>query len=115
MLSLVNILLFKCNRSAISLDLSSLKFQENDQNVLDFMYPCIVSIIVNDDQQDATILAYLFIPNQLYVFRAMSSPSSGARDRIYSFWYCSTILLLAGVMDEMELLEFHLIHDTSRQ
>ena len=36
--------------------------------------PCIFSIIVNDDQQDATISAYLFIPNQLYVFRAMSSP-----------------------------------------
>ena len=32
------------------------------------------SIIVNDDQQDATILDYLFIPNQLYMFRAMSSP-----------------------------------------
>jgi len=35
---------------------------------------CIVSIIVSDDQQDATILAYLFIPNQLYMIRAMSSP-----------------------------------------
>ena len=33
-------------------------------------------IIVNDDQHDATILAYLFIPNQLYVFRAMSSMST---------------------------------------
>ena len=32
------------------------------------------AIIANDDQQDATILAYLFIPNQLYFFRAMSSP-----------------------------------------
>jgi len=32
------------------------------------------SIIVNDDQQDATILVYLFIPNQLYMFQAMSSP-----------------------------------------
>ena len=31
-------------------------------------------VIVNDDQLDATILAYLFIPNQLFVFRAMSSP-----------------------------------------
>ena len=30
-------------------------------------------INVNSDQQDATILAYLFIPNQLYMFRAMSS------------------------------------------
>ena len=32
------------------------------------------STIVNNDQQDATILVYLFIPNQLYMFRAMSSP-----------------------------------------
>jgi hypothetical protein len=40
---------------------------------LTFVYPCIASIIVNDDQQDATILAYIFIPNQLYMFRAMSS------------------------------------------
>ena len=38
---------------------------------LTFVCPCIVSIIVNDDQQDATILAYLFILNQLYVFRAV--------------------------------------------
>jgi hypothetical protein len=41
---------------------------------LTFVCSCIVSINVNDDQQDATILAYLFIPNQLYMFRAMSSP-----------------------------------------
>jgi len=32
------------------------------------------NVIVNDDQQVATILAYLFIPNQFYIFRAMSSP-----------------------------------------
>jgi len=31
-------------------------------------------VIVNDDQEDATILVYLFIPNHLYMFRAMSSP-----------------------------------------
>ena len=39
-----------------------------------FVYPCIASIIVNDAQQDATILAYLFIPNHLCMFRAMYSP-----------------------------------------
>ena len=33
-----------------------------------FVCSCIVSIIVIDDQQDATIMAYLFIPNQLYIF-----------------------------------------------
>jgi len=42
--------------------------------ILTFVCPCIVSIIVNDDQQDATILAYLFIPNKLCMFWAMSSP-----------------------------------------
>jgi len=31
----------------------------------------LVHIIVNDAQQDATILVYLFIPNQLYTFRAV--------------------------------------------
>ena len=32
-------------------------------------------IVVNDDQQYAYILAYLFIPDQLYTFRAMYSPT----------------------------------------
>jgi hypothetical protein len=45
-----------------------------DPSAMTFMYPCIVSINVNYDQQDATILVYLFIPNQLYIFREMSSP-----------------------------------------
>jgi len=40
---------------------------------LTFVCPCIFSIIVNDDQKDTNILTYLFIPNQLYMFRAMSS------------------------------------------
>jgi len=31
-------------------------------------------INVINDQQDATILDYLFIPNQLYIFRALYSP-----------------------------------------
>ena len=41
---------------------------------LTFVYPGIASIIINDDQQYVTILAYLFIHNQLYMFRAMFSP-----------------------------------------
>ena len=49
--------------------------RHNDDNSrLMSVCPCIISAIVNDDQQDANILAYLFIPNQLYMFRAMSSP-----------------------------------------
>ena len=31
-------------------------------------------VMVNDDQQDANVLVYLFIPNQLYMFLVMSSP-----------------------------------------
>ena len=67
------------------------------------MCPCIASVIVNDDQQDATILAYLFIPNQLYMFRAMSSPIIRCTWLYLQLWHCPPILLPAGVLDEMEL------------
>jgi len=32
------------------------------------------NLIVNDDQQDATIYVYLIIPSQLYMFREKFSP-----------------------------------------
>jgi len=54
---------------------------------LTFVCSCIATIIVNDDKQDATILAYLFIPNQLYMFRAM--------DNIRTCKY-SQVLLMMG-------------------
>ena len=81
---------------------------------LTFVCPCIVSIIVNDDQQDATILAYLFIPNPLYMFRAMSSPI------IRSTWLYLQLLRLsiniaASWCHEWDGTEFHLIHDTTQQ
>jgi len=38
------------------------------------VWPCIASIILNDYLQDANILAYSFILNQLYMFRVMLSP-----------------------------------------
>jgi len=45
------------------------------ETILMFVCPCIVSIIVIDDQQDENFwFIYLFIPNQLYMFRAMFSP-----------------------------------------
>ena len=53
------------------------------------MYPCFVSIIVNDDQQNAIILVYLFIPNQLYMFRAMCSPI------VRSTWLYLQLLVLS--------------------
>ena len=45
-------------------------------------------MIVNYEQQDATILAYLFIPNQLYMFRVKSSPI------IRSTWLYLQLLIL---------------------
>jgi hypothetical protein len=77
-------------------------------------------LIINDNQQDVIIL-YLFI----YLFLVCCTclgrflrPSSGANKYTYSFGYFQPILLLAGIMNEMELefqmeLEFRLIHDTS--
>ena len=59
---------------------------------LAFVYPCIVSTIVNDYQQDATILVYLFILKQLYMFRAMSSPI------IRSTWLYLQHLILSTVI-----------------
>jgi len=58
-------------------------------------------------------LFYLFLISST-CFRRCLLPSSGAVDFIYRFWYFPPILLLVGVMDEMEL-PLHLIHDTSRQ
>ena len=46
-------------------------------------------VIVNDDQQDAIIIVYLFIPSQLYMFRAMSLPI------IRSTWLYLQFLILS--------------------
>jgi len=71
-------------------------------------------LIVIDDQQDATILVYLFIPNQLYTFQAMFSPI------IRSNWLYLQLLILstdiaAGWCHGWGGTAFHLIHDTSWQ
>ena len=74
----------------------------------------ITLIIVNDDQQDAPILDYLFIPSQLYMFRAMSLPIIKSTWLNLQLLVLSTVIAAAGIMDEMEL-KFHLIHDIGRQ
>jgi len=51
-----------------------------------------VCLIVNDDQQDANILAYLFMPNQLYMFRALSSPITRS-----TWLYLQPLLLSTGI------------------
>ena len=64
---------------------------------LTFVCPCIFSITVNDDQQDTTILVYLFIPNKLYMFPAMSSPI------IRSTWLYLQHLILSTVMTDFTI------------
>ena len=97
---------------------------------LTFVFPCFASIIVNDDQQDANILASLFLISSTCFGRCLR-PSSGALDCIYIIWYCAPILLLGSVMDDISISStkpagsnvgghcattmFHLTHDTSRQ
>ena len=55
---------------------------------------------------------YLFLKGST-CFRRFLRPSSGAHNCTHSFRYCQLILLQAGIMDEMELAQLHLIHDTS--
>ena len=47
--------------------------EEFSEKVSVYIYITYSTIVIND-QQDATISDYLFIPNQLYMFRAMFSP-----------------------------------------
>ena len=63
---------------------------------LTFVFPCIVSVITTDDQQDATALFYLLLISSTCFGRCFR-PSSGAYHRNYSCWYCPPMLLLAGV------------------
>jgi hypothetical protein len=72
------------------------------------MCPCITSIIINDDQQDASILD-LFISSLLYMFLAIRSPIIRSTQLYLQLRILSKNI--DGIMDEMER-QFHLIHDT---
>jgi len=61
-------------------------------------------IIIIDNQQDATILIYLFLIG-CTCFGRCFRPSSGAYHCNYIFWYCPPMLLLAGVAYWVELPE----------
>ena len=60
------------------------------------------------------LLVYLFVPNQLYMFRAMFSPS------IRSTWLYLQLLILSTYVAASrcygrDRTTFHLVHDTGRQ
>ena len=50
-------------------------------------------------------LIYLFLISYTHFERCLR-PSSGALDCIYSIWYCSPVLLPAGVMDDGSILAY---------
>jgi len=54
------------------------------------------------DKMQLFWLIYIFLISSTCFGRCLR-PSSGVLDCIYSIWYCPPVLLLAGVMDEMEL------------
>ena len=74
-----------CSRNSLVLQISKSSHMDHNRAShwdMTFVCPCIASVNVNDDQQDATILVYLLIPNQLYVFRAISSPIIRSMDEM---------------------------------
>jgi len=75
---------------------------------LTFICPCIINIIPNYNQQDATFLDFIYFYRRSTCFRWFLRPSSGAHNCTYSFRYCQPIMLLATIVDELDL-----IHDSS--
>ena len=67
------------NKGTIAYNYISVAFKEYYLN----SQPQSEKRTVNDDQQDATILAYFFIPNQLYMFRAMHLTVFTASDIVH--------------------------------
>ena len=57
---------------------------------------------------------FIYFYRRSTCFRRFLRPSSGAHNCTHSFRYFLPIPLLAAIVDEMEL-EFHLIHDSSKQ
>jgi len=56
------------------------------------------------------VLVYLFVPNQLYMFRTIFCPSSGAFDCIYSFWYSPPMLVRKHRPKHIEFFGYKLIN-----
>jgi len=69
------------------------------------MCPCIASIILITTKLIQLFFIHFFLKRST-CFRRFLRPSSGAHNCIHSFKYCQPVLLQAGIVDEMELLEY---------
>ena len=63
---------------------------------LTFVLPRVASISAIDNQQAVTVTIYLLLISSTCFGRCFRL-SSGAYHCNYSFWYCPSMLLLAGV------------------
>jgi hypothetical protein len=61
------------------------------------------NIITNYSQQVAGFFLFIYFYRRSACFRRFLRSSSGANNCTYSFRYCQPILLLAAIVDEMEL------------
>jgi len=64
--------------------------------------PCIDIVLMLNKRIDAINIIYLF-PKRSTYFRRFLCPSSGTHNCTHSFRYCQPVLLLAVMMNEMEL------------
>ena len=69
------------------------------------MCPCIASIILITSNKMQLFLIYFFLKRST-CFGRFLRPPSGAHNCLHSFRYCRPVLLLAGIVDDMELHEY---------
>ena len=60
-------------------------------------------VIPSCSQRDAMFLDLFYFDRRSTCFRRLLRPSSGAHNCTYCFRYCQPILLLAAIVDEMEI------------
>ena len=82
---------------------------------LTFTCPCIASISLKYNQQDATFSRSVYFHKLLYLVSGGSSAHHQEHKNVHTAsGIVKPILLPAAIVDEMEH-KFHLIHDSSRQ
>jgi hypothetical protein len=84
--------------------LRSITFFKYVHAIFDVHMSVHLNIITNYSQQDAVSLEFIYFYRCCTCFRRFLRPSSGAHNCTCSFRYCQSILLLAVIVEEMELL-----------
>ena len=83
--------------------------------ILIFVWPCVVSIILISWPKRWKFLVYLFIPNQLYMFRAMFLPIIRSTLLYLQLLIYSTYVAAGWSLGRDGTLFPSRVHDTGRQ